>query len=96
MLPEVKAAGALALLGSASWPFAAQELPLHYGQGAYDNFVPSWVALIALPWTLAAGVAYLANFPRYRARQGLRVTACLLVFGSLAGLLLSLAYEWGT
>lgn len=94
--PEVRGAVGLALLGTAWWPFAAGELPLHYAQGSYGYFVPRWVALAVLPWAFAEGVAYLAGFDQYRSRQPLRLAACLLTFTSLTSLLLSLAYQVGS
>ena len=88
MAPELVVAIALAVLGSAAWPFAPHALPLHFGLGGYGNFASSWVLLIAIPWFCAAVAAYLAN----RERPNLRQAAYTPVVVSLTALLLALTF----
>lgn len=68
MVANLVAVVALALLGSAAWPFAPNALPLHFGLTGYGNFASSWVLLMAIPWSCAAAAVYMAYLARYRER----------------------------
>jgi uncharacterized membrane protein len=89
---ELVAAIALALLGLAAWPFAPQELPMHWGFEGFGNLNPSWVALILWPWSCAAVAAYVTLLPRYRERPTSRQCARLMLVLSVTDLLMQLTY----
>lgn len=87
-MPILVAAVALALLGSAAWPFAPHALPLHLGLSGYGTFASSWVILIMIPWSCAAFAAYLAK----QERPNLRQAAYVPVLVSLTALLVALTF----
>jgi hypothetical protein len=89
---ELAAASALALLGFAAWPFAPQVLPLHWGLDGFDNFVSSWIVLLAVPCSCAAVAACITTLARIRERPRTRQFARLLLLFSAADLLLAAAF----
>ena len=82
---------ALALLGSAAWPFAPEALPLHWGLSGYGNFASSWVPLIAVPWSCAAAAVCMASVARYRERP-MSQAAYVPVIISCAALFVALTF----
>lgn len=92
LVPELVAALGLAVLGSAVWPLAPNELPLHWDLAGYDNLAASWIALIMIPWSCAAVTAFLSSLSGYAERPKLRQFAQVSLVVSIADLVLALTF----